>query len=139
MACLPDPILSGIYTCQKTDTYRPRVAPLGLNLPYGASYGGGYGVGGAGYGVGSNNGPGYGVDNYAVGQPGRVPYNNVQLNALNQREITDQTPATNLDGTPSVIPAQDERNLKFGPPDGNVYRVQRVLLNQLYTPYGGKK
>ena len=28
MACLPDPVLSGIYTCQKADSYRPQVAPF---------------------------------------------------------------------------------------------------------------
>lgn len=151
MACLPDPILSGIYTCQKTDTYRPRVAPLGLNVPYGASYGAGYGVGGAGYGVGgagygvgNNYGSGYGVGNYAVGPSGRATYNNVQPNAQNQREVAVQPPGTNPDGTPNLIPQQDKRNLKFGPPDGSMYQT---LLNQIYTPYvndpvtpyGGKK
>ena len=49
MACLPDPILSGIYTCQKVDTYRPRIAPVdktytveflqaGKVNPYGQTY-----------------------------------------------------------------------------------------------------
>lgn len=131
MACLPDPILSGIYTCQKTDTYRPRVAPLGLNVPYGASYGAGYGVGGAGYGLGNSYRSGYGVDNYAVGPLGGATYNNIQPNVQNQREVTGQQ--TNSDGSPDLI---GQRNLKFGPPDSSVYRA---LLSQFYLPYGGKK
>lgn len=118
-ACLPDPITSGIYTCQKVDTFKPRLAPQSYGFPksYETSYGSSpiyspepnYGVG-ATYGASQNypTGPSYGIEPVYPIQPEHQSYP-VQRGA--QRECK------NPDGSPSVNPYQCSY-----PMDGGVRR-----------------
>lgn len=107
-ACLPDPIKSGVYTCQKVDTYRPRLAPLSFSLPNG--YGSSYGTDPV-YGTGPNyaRGSPYGINqNYATEHSYANSNPHAVLNEPPRYAVQRAAPMDcgNTDGTPGLIPAQ---------------------------------
>lgn len=151
-ACLPDPIKSGIYTCQKVDTYRPRLAPLSYNLPFGhrTSYGLNYGSAQI-YGADTNYGSyGSGLpealdQNYAAGQNyGIGPVYQDQFSPPNEHQSypvqrAAQPNCHNADGTPKLNLHQCANQMSGVRRDLNSYeQILRQLLHQGLqspTPY----
>ena len=111
-ACLPDPILSGIYTCQIVEKFIARISNLGAN------FGPNYGNNGQGINYGPNNGQvnNYGqVQNFGSNIYGGQRNSNPLVN-IGQVPMSNIGQPINADGTPSVF----KRRLNGAKPSGKL-------------------